>query len=380
MTNYENYDTLQPFQTQRRLEKNEKHKLEKGWYTNNKRVQGRYPDEGNLLADVDEGFEWQRIEEYDEFSFPLSYPPSRPYRSGNDKEEKNGSGMLFLASLGKRYQWTNAEVFDTKEERTIPYEEIVLLVSQAQQKNDRALQKKAIDRLLRMNVGLIYFVFRTFAKKFPCGYPQEILSAGLRGLWRAIEYHNPEKGMFSTYAVVCIEGYMRREWKNAGYMHIPEHVITRRKAYHKVREKLYREGDFFARKALNKRFAEELGVDALSQIAVRDHIGMRYEDAYEDNMIDALEEDDTKYGQSLEKEYDKILLERVMRQILEVFTPRQQKVIQYRFTLNMTLEATAKCFDVSKEMIRQIEVKILRTLRHRNHREQLECFLEKELD
>jgi RNA polymerase sigma factor (sigma-70 family) len=56
---------------------------------------------------------------------------------------------------------------------------------------------------------------------------------------------------------------------------------------------------------------------------------------------------------------------------LEKLTPRQQDIIEMRFGLNgrdeSTLEEVAREFHVGPERIRQIEARVLRTLRHPGH-------------
>ncbi|TXH00925.1 MAG: hypothetical protein E6R05_06325, partial [Candidatus Moraniibacteriota bacterium] len=59
--------------------------------------------------------------------------------------------------------------------------------------------------------------------------------------------------------------------------------------------------------------------------------------------------------------------ENFIDEALRTLTPREQKVIKMRFGLdceNLTLEQVAKRFDVTGELIRQIEGKALRKLRH----------------
>jgi RNA polymerase primary sigma factor len=63
-------------------------------------------------------------------------------------------------------------------------------------------------------------------------------------------------------------------------------------------------------------------------------------------------------------------------------TPREAKVLRMRFGIEMntdhTLEEVAKQFDITRERIRQIEVKSLRKLRHPSHSEKLRSFLDGE--
>ena len=53
-----------------------------------------------------------------------------------------------------------------------------------------------------------------------------------------------------------------------------------------------------------------------------------------------------------------------LREAFATLTDREQAVIYCRFRAHMTLEDTAKIYDVTRERIRQVEAKALRKLRH----------------
>ncbi len=77
------------------------------------------------------------------------------------------------------------------------------------------------------------------------------------------------------------------------------------------------------------------------------------------------------------------LKERV-REILKSLTPREEKVLKMRFGIDVasehTLEEVGKDFSVTRERIRQIEVKALRKLRHPSRSKKLLAFFEKDLE
>jgi len=47
-----------------------------------------------------------------------------------------------------------------------------------------------------------------------------------------------------------------------------------------------------------------------------------------------------------------------------ILTPREQKVLELRFSNRMTLEELSKYFDVTRERIRQIEYKAIEKIKH----------------
>ena len=73
-----------------------------------------------------------------------------------------------------------------------------------------------------------------------------------------------------------------------------------------------------------------------------------------------------------------------MREVLKSLTPREEKVLKMRFGIDVasehTLEEVGKDFSVTRERIRQIEVKALRKLRHPSRSKKLQSFFDKEFD
>ena len=75
------------------------------------------------------------------------------------------------------------------------------------------------------------------------------------------------------------------------------------------------------------------------------------------------------------------LKERV-REVLKTLAPREEKVLKMRFGIDVasehTLEEVGKDFAVTRERIRQIEVKALRKLRHPSRSKKLRSFFDKD--
>ena len=72
------------------------------------------------------------------------------------------------------------------------------------------------------------------------------------------------------------------------------------------------------------------------------------------------------------------LLKEQLDQVLGTLSEREEKVLRFRYGLDdgcpRTLEEVGKIFKVTRERIRQIEVKALRKLRHPSRRKKLEDF------
>ena len=76
-------------------------------------------------------------------------------------------------------------------------------------------------------------------------------------------------------------------------------------------------------------------------------------------------------------------LKEKVREVLKTLTPREEKVLKMRFGIDVasehTLEEVGKDFSVTRERIRQIEVKALKKLKHPSRSKKLLAFFEKDL-
>lgn len=86
--------------------------------------------------------------------------------------------------------------------------------------------EKTIDQILEENIGLVYLVLSRFTVST---YDKDdLIQAGLLGLYTAIKRYDPNKGYaLSTYAVPLILGEMRKELKKI----TPERNLPSMKKY-----------------------------------------------------------------------------------------------------------------------------------------------------
>jgi RNA polymerase primary sigma factor len=67
--------------------------------------------------------------------------------------------------------------------------------------------------------------------------------------------------------------------------------------------------------------------------------------------------------------------------VLRTLSPREEKVLRMRFGMDdgseHTLEEVGRCFDVTRERIRQIEAKALRKLRQSSRSSELRLLLDR---
>ena len=88
------------------------------------------------------------------------------------------------------------------------------------------------------------------------------------------------------------------------------------------------------------------------------------EDEIELDVVPMEYEDDIVAPEDMAINFD---LKRIIKEALELLSPREAKVLTMRFGIGIadhTLEEVGRQFDVTRERIRQIEIKALRKLRH----------------
>lgn len=77
------------------------------------------------------------------------------------------------------------------------------------------------------------------------------------------------------------------------------------------------------------------------------------------------------------KDRDNLIdLQRVIPQVLETMTNREQKLLWCRFWADYTLDETGMVFRVTRERIRQIEAKAIRKLKHPTRSDALRVLME----
>lgn len=241
------------------------------------------------------------------------------------------------------------------------------------------MTKEEIYEIFEKNDKLVKYFANKFAKNKRFIEYDDLCQVGYLGLLYAIEHFDESKDIsFSTYASHCIKGYMLREiGKHDTLISIPNNTLMDLRHYLKVKNTISIE-DF----AKQNNTTKETLIAALYAYKMPVYLDQPifYEEMNIENLLEAISYDDSMeesefYYKELQEVFQKIfkLIENDM-----FFTKREIDVLKKRFGFEgdpMTLQEIADIYGVTRERIRQSEVKVLHKLRQVFSKE-LKPFLE----
>lgn len=231
---------------------------------------------------------------------------------------------------------------------------------------------QAQQSLCQNNAGLVAKEVQSFYKRWNHDLEEDdLMQAGMIGLLKAAEKFEISLGYkFSTYATWWIRQTIMREIYDKGFtVRVPVHVFDTINKLLNTSRRLLLE---FNREPTLEELAERMMI-SVEETEFLKHLARLRSKISLDMPIN--DDGDTTFGDvvadehyDLEQEVMKICLLEELNAQLKTLKPREAEIIRLRYGINdgyaRTLEEIGHIFGLTRERIRQIEVKALRKLRH----------------
>ncbi len=243
------------------------------------------------------------------------------------------------------------------------------------EKGDNSAEKELIKANLRLVIS--------YAKKFINASSNmtflDLIQEGNIGLFKAVKKFDWNKGnKFSTYATWWIRQSISRSLADKEkVVRVPVHMVETISKYNFVKGKLQ---DELEREPCPEEVAIEMAVEInkIYQIAKIAQKNLSLETPIGDNNSTLTEFIKDTKGTPLTLLVGRNILKKKIFEILLDLTPREREILNMRFGLKndevYTLEEIGRKFNITRERIRQIQLKALKKIRKNDNIKKIEDY------